>query len=347
MRIDKTDYIIVQELSKQPVINISKVARKLNFNTETVRYRLNRLIEKKRLMIFPNYDYTKMGLRQLLLFIHAHPSKVSKVPQYLDPIPYWIEKAKIYGQYHGFKYQFLLPEVGTALSDLLGLLEDLKKEAVIKQYTIIEVHNETWFAGSNYEVSSEDVEYLKAKIGGTGRPRAADGGRRRKVKVDLVDVQFIEHYMADATKKLVDIAQEIGITPQLLNYHIKQHIMKKKMIKGLNAIITPPYEKWSILSIMLTLKADIVEKIEQGLVERDICSRLYYPDGREKLVVDFIFKPESAVEILSFIEYLAEKDKVEEFSYVISRIDQTTYRPISAKLYNGREWVWDIKQYVR
>ena len=248
--LDELDIKIINLLRQNPR-NISWIARRLNLPIETVRYRVNRLCNRLKVVkVRADVDYHKIGLRALLVLVEAPSYEVTERYLNLDNAIFF---APMYGTIDGYLAIYLTPrEREHVIRDYLNVLRD---EGIIYFYRILELSEiirpfpqfDKYFNHKECRWNNDFLRWIKGIKRREVRPQEYEEG----VSLDEIDVLLLKELETDATTPLASIARKIGISPQNLEYHYKEHVLNRGLIRGFNIDFRGKLVETSLVKLML------------------------------------------------------------------------------------------------
>ncbi|MHA2359320.1 MAG: winged helix-turn-helix transcriptional regulator [Candidatus Thorarchaeota archaeon] len=137
--LDKTDAGIISAIQKDPSkISTSELSELLGIPDRTVRYRLNKLRERKLLKPPKMMTYErKIGLGEQLLLLQSIPEKEDTLVKILDGIDFFYYYAPTYGRYDGYMVYTMFPLVAPRM--VRQVAEELKEKGLVSDFYIFDL----------------------------------------------------------------------------------------------------------------------------------------------------------------------------------------------------------------
>lgn len=210
--------------------NLNKISRELSIPYPTLRFRMMRL-KSQGISILPAIDAQKLGLERVRVsFYLSHD-----VRNYTAFFGGLFQAAGLH--YFGrtllsqiFDCEFMVPYGSTSeLVKLLKALEEMKiiSTVVIRKLVWKEVlMMKTEFY--DYEHGEWDVDFSRF----VGNPSVKIPDASKPEKIDHYDLLIVKSLQIDPWANVVDIARELGITGNDVSYHLKKHVLGRKLVPG-------------------------------------------------------------------------------------------------------------------
>jgi DNA-binding Lrp family transcriptional regulator len=227
--LDETDRKILKVIEEQggnlPTAEFSKI---LNIPARTIRYRINKMKEKKFILepMVQTYE-RKLGMGEKLLILQSYPDKEELLSKILDASSIFYYFAPTYGRYDGFVVYTMYPLVRPNI--IRDLAEELKALDVIRDYFIFDLVDYkrqpiqiSSFIGESrfsWDKWSEDAEKVmksgcKLKVELEEFPS--------QVPFDYEDVKIITHMVENPTSTLKEIADHSSLSLAQVHKRVKR-----------------------------------------------------------------------------------------------------------------------------
>ena len=164
IELDEVDIRIIEELNRQIVPNVSKIAQKLRVSRETIRYRLNKLVREGKLTFYPKVNHVKIGLVRLQIFSVVSPKFEDDYKRGIKIIPYLVYNGKFYYKSsYGFLTSYFIPYGWSEIQMVTRLFEKLRESGIVKEYRIVECGEPVRFGYNFYveDLNLSDVERVE------------------------------------------------------------------------------------------------------------------------------------------------------------------------------------------
>jgi|GEM_PF-3897185 len=345
--LNELDIKIISLLRQNPR-NISWIARRLNVPIETVRYRVNRLCNKLKLIrVKANIDYYKIGLKAFLILVEAPSHDI--IEHYLN-LDNALVFSPIYGTIDGYIAIYLLSRGEENI--LPHYLDTLRKRGIISFYRVLELSDlvrpfprfDRYF---NYEKCKWEYNF-QGWVKELKRSKVRHRGYEEVINVDDVDALLLKELEEDAMTPLASIARKLGVSPQNLEYHYKEHILNRGLIRGFYIELRGRLTEGSIMTFMLIE----FESKEWGagfvetLMDKPFVHLFSYIKGKENYVaVFFRLNFEDYVTFLHAIKSLKDSGIINRADKFIMDIRFLSERGLPSLTYYSKG-TWELKKSI-
>ncbi|MEM4311820.1 MAG: hypothetical protein QXX95_05470 [Nitrososphaerales archaeon] len=246
--------------------NVRRLAHKLGLPVETVRYRIKKLLEKRRFRIHASLDYNKLGLVRhwaFLEFSKEYEGKELAVLRSLGQVGYLTYYCRTIPE-SILLAQFTLPKIFE--ENHQNFLEELKKIDVIKDYQLFK---SKWFRHLdfksefyNFKNFSWDIDWGSLK-NIEFKPEVFQS--EDVLSYDKKDLLILGKLQIDSFTSFIDMAKKLGIERKTLLYHYHNHIRKNKLVSKYLVRWTGDIEsvqRYTIIYLKAWIKNCTKEKME-------------------------------------------------------------------------------------
>ncbi|MDX9754172.1 MAG: Lrp/AsnC family transcriptional regulator [bacterium] len=228
MKIDKTDYKILYELDIDARQSYSKLAKKVRLSQESVRYRVNRLVQNGVIhKFFTVIDGSKLGYAMykiLLKLQNINEAKLQEIINYFIDHPQVVWVATLDGS-----YDLGMTILGEHILKLNKFIEELNQNFsfhINRRFFSVNVLGE--FLPRNYFVHKKRALNHTTSYS-IELPRA---------EVDEVDLQIIRELTDDGRRSAVEIARKVGVSPDTILQR-KKRLETEKIVTKYNILTNP------------------------------------------------------------------------------------------------------------
>lgn len=243
--LDSIDAQILTELASLDPRNISDLARAVKRPIETVRYRYNRMARILNLKLTSYVVYSKLGLKRVSVFCFLTPKNVKTVGKALENLDYWTYLARFYGVTEGYYCVYALPAEQSDF--LVKYLATMSQAGLIRHFVVHATGDPhvlaTNFRGLDFRDHTWRFEWSKW-LGELERDSAQTATgladpQDFSPSADKICIRVLERIEDNSSTSFVEIANEIGLTPQDIRYHYFRHIMGRGIVSGFRPTILP------------------------------------------------------------------------------------------------------------
>lgn len=227
IKLDLNDKKILFELDKNSRASLPEIARKVRLSKEVVFHRINRLIAEKIILRFHTVPASyRFGMIAYKVYLRL--SNISK-HDFDGFIDYLVETEEVFwiGACKGrwdLMFGIWAHDIESFFKIHDKILDRFSKFIQEKELSISRENiqfNRRWF----YYDSSEPVEFNF-------------GEKAQKLQLDQKDERILDLLADNSRIKLTDIAQKVGLSPNVVSYRVKE-MERKKIITGYKVLLNP------------------------------------------------------------------------------------------------------------
>jgi Lrp/AsnC family transcriptional regulator, leucine-responsive regulatory protein len=316
LELDKKDRKLLYLLDVNGRLPFTRLAKKTGMSKQLVKYRIARLESEGFIKgYFPMVDTSRLGFvtfRVYLKFRNLTPSKHEEIVDYLKRQKSIWAVVMLAGKWD--------VALGVAVKDIYDFYENWDK--LLEKYLVnvgdykISIYSPIYHYSKSYIIGEEDKSRVRV-LGG-----------REKAKFDDKDIQILIALSKNARMSLLDLSKKVRLTPESVNYRMKQ-LEKKEIIQGFRAMIDFSKLGYEFYKAEIRLSSLDRMKDIMGFCHRH--SNIYQLDktiGGETLEVEFHVK--SLREMLGIIDEFekAFPKLIERFDYItVLSEEKTVYMP--------------------
>jgi len=352
--LDTLDLKILEALGIYGPRNILTLAKTIQVPVTTVRDRIRSLRSHLSLYLRVSIYHTFIGLKKVFVFAKATPGHERSLWKALKTNGYWLYLTAIYGKPESFYGIYGIPIEKTEQFHLF--IDEIKKSKLAQSISLhwstciqtINLSNHWYDNKMSGWVFKWDKWINDIGNRGTNLPPTLSESVSYPQKADRIDIIILKELQKTADCKLSSIAKLLGISPQVVQYHFRNHVIAKGLIEGYEVSI-PHFEVSSdvhcfrfnfddekklagfALSLLNKPFARSVTKIygEDGLF-----SRIYLPRKQFRGFTD------SLGELIRY-------GMLRNYDYVIEDPSRSEAQTIPYELFQNNSWVYDHSGYLR
>ena len=251
---DIKDRKIVYELDKNSRISYSKIAKATNTSQETVRYRVNALLNKGIIQKFLTIlNTTKLGnsYYQIMLKLqNVNEEKKNKIIKFLNDHSKVAWMSTLEGTYDIAFILYVKNQI-----ELQKFIEELYNKFI--QYIMkktVSVHLYAEFFTRDYLINKERIDTTKTSY----------ASYERFIVLDKIDDKICSYLGKDSRISSVELSEKIGISPDAILQRLKK-LKKEEIILGYTIVLNQEKINQLHYKILLSLNNLSKEK-EQKLI---------------------------------------------------------------------------------
>jgi len=353
--LDFQDLAILEGLGIYGPRNVSEVARKLGFRTETLRKRLKRLPSRIFLRFYLSVYHTNLGLKKALIFAEATPGNEDLLFSCLKANDFWIYVSRYYGINEGCYGLYTIPK--DHCEDFERFARQLEKLGVARSVQIFwstcfqSVHSRTkWFDNKSRKwVFQWDKWIDEIPTRSTQLPYTLIDPKDWPVKGDELDVFIVKEMEKNPRIDLIDIARMLGVSQQVVEYHYKEHVLKRGLIEGFN-VLSFHFDMAISDTFVFILKFDNKERLARfasSLTDKPFVVGLGKILG-ENTIASVIYLPRP--EFRKFVDALSKLVRLgllQSYKYVILDFRNVQRQTISYEYFKDGSWIYDHNKHTQ
>ena len=226
IKLDFKDRKILYELDKNSKISYAQLSKKVSLSQESVRYRVNRLIQNKVIFkFFTKVDVSKLGLtfyKILIKFHNINEQKKEEIINYLvkQPIVAWAVATD--GSYD-ISFVILVKNLLDSKNFLSNFYQKYGQYISKKEFSVNLIGE---YLTRDYLIDKER----------TIREGTNYTTKSEKIEIDRTNLKIISFLTENSRTSAVDIATNLNISADSVLQRIKK-LEKEKIITGYNLVL--------------------------------------------------------------------------------------------------------------
>ncbi|MEM0287417.1 MAG: AsnC family protein [Nitrososphaerota archaeon] len=338
------DYLLVETIKQVGIANYSLIARLTGLNAETVRYRVNRHLQRLGLKVMVNLNFGELGFSSGFMVMVANYGSNDLL---FGKLHYLLFSGKAVGLE---KYYCVFSVPYRLKKKYYEFILTLKQEALLQDYEMIELD---WLRFPPFRAEFYDFGERKWKIDWNrldliqNESGVMTSYLERDSKVDEFDLKILRSMQEEPTISIAKIAKATGMNPRTIRYHHLEHVVKKKLILGNNIRWVAPYQSGKSSDLMQAVFIfRKVEKVGAANV-RKVFNRLpftWLEGGKEEgSYVAFVDIP---IELFhETMKYIEERLSLLSTKPEIVFLDSTKRFQLECEIFD-KKWGWSLPGYV-
>lgn len=321
---------------------------------ETLRKRLKRLTSNFFLRFHANIYHTYLGLKKAVVLAEATPGYEDLLLESLKRNDFWIFVSRCYGMFEGCVGIFTIPKDHCV--NFERFLDEIEKLSVARNIQFFwctcfhAVHSrcnwydresQTWhFKWDDWieEIPAEDTELPYTLVDPVGFP----------IKGDYIDVFISKELEKDATTSFTEIAEMLGVSPQLIGYHYHNHLIKRGLIESfeVNDFRFGTTSSNFLFFVFKFQSEEQLAKFASSLLDKPFV-RILGKVLEKNALFAHIYLPKP--EFRSFIDSLSiliRRDLLQSYSYVAQDLRKSSRQTISYEYFKRGTWIYDHEKHI-
>lgn len=351
---DLLDVRILTCLDKYGPRNVSVISRRLGAPYETVRKRLKRLVSRFFVEFPLSVFHTYIGLKKAFVFADAVLGYEDALFDSMKANDFWIYVGRYYGRCEGCYAIYTVPV------DYLGQFEDFVHELgetdiaqnvrVIWSTCLHTINpTENWFDPDsqrwvlNWKAWTEEIPEQ-----GTELPPTLVEPKEFPIKADDIDIVILAKLEPDYTRRMKDIAKILDMTPEAVEYHFKNHILKRGLIEK-SQVFFRRFDEATSDFFAFTFRFDNevkTAKFASSLLDKPFVYGLGKIIGENGLVAHICLPRREFRRFIRSLSGLVREGLLKEYKYLIEDFEKKEGQTISYEYFKEGSWNYDHKKHV-
>jgi len=352
--LDSLDVKILASLDRYGPRNISVIARELRVPYETVRKRFKRLVSRFFVKFPLNVYHTYIGLKKALVFADAVSGYEDSLFDCMKANDFWTYVGQYYGRCEGSYGIYTVPvgNLGQFKEFVRELGEtDVAQNARIRWSTCLHSVNatESWFNPDSRgwgfrweewleEIPSEGIELPPTLVEPEGFP----------IKADDKDILILAELEVDCTTKMKDVAKILNMTPEAVEYHYRNHILKRGLIEKAQVFFHRFDRAVSDFYVFVFRFEDGEKsaKFASSLLDKPFVYGLGKIIGENGLIAHFCLPRQEFRRFIRSLSELIRRGFLEAYEYLIEDYEKRKAQTISYEYFKDGAWVYNHEKHL-
>ena len=323
--LDSLDYTILDRLQLNP-FNLARISRDIKIPYHIVRRRVNRLLREYRIVrVYAEPIYPKLGLSIVVFILNK------QIETNIDlKIGYGSAKTKLLGEKTMLVYT--IPK--KFIRDLKKFIKILYGERTVIRYGVYD----KMIAGRK-DFRSMDEEYIDKLDSYKTYSTLYDQEYNTPESFDQIDLYIIKELQKDATTSITDIARILHVDKQLVDYHLKRHVLARKLVV-FNARVFKDMEKqplWIFLSDFSTNNYINIIPIAEAIARLPFTSSIFLSDFSMMLITNL--PTHLVLKLMQVLDRLLSRGIILDYEYYVQDPSFIPIRyTIPYRMYRNGAW---------
>ncbi len=351
-KLNLADLKVIETLAFYGPRNISKVSRKLQIPTETLRKRIKRIYSQSFLRFHVNVCHANLGLVTGVVFAEAVPGYENVLLDALKINDFWTFLGRCYGMFEGCVGIFPIPRERCCQFE--QFISEIERAGLARRIQVFwtsffhptpvlckwfDERTKTWnFDWEKWikEVKSADANSLPL----LDEPEVS-------VKANEIDVFLIKELEKNAAISFKRLAEKLGISPQLVGYHYYRHVLGRRLLESFRVTIFHFGENSEFSFFIFNFdEFEKLAKFTSTLLDKPFVKTLGKILGENKIYAYLYFPRSEFRTFLKALSRLVREGILESYYYVIQDLDNSAREIIPFQCFKEGRWVYNHKGYV-
>ena len=352
--LDSLDIKILEALGVYGPRSITKLARRINVPTSTMRDRIKNLKSHFSLLLRVSVYHTFIGLKKAFVFARATPGHERLLWESMKANGYWLYLTARYDAPESFYGIYGIPiDHMEEFEQFVKQIQKLRIAQSIDLFWSTCIHTvnltDNWYDHESDQWVFEWDKWIgDIESQGTSLPYTLVEPESYPQKADRIDIIILKELQKNAECKLRDIAKLLDVFPQTVQYHFKKHVIAKDLIEGY-VVSLPHFEtvsdsycfrfnfhdQKSMAKFALSLKdKPFVRSIGKIFGKNALFIHIYLPRKEFRGFTDSLSK-------------LIRNGLMKSYDYTIEDLSRKEAQTISYEFFKDKTWIYDHKEYMK
>jgi len=353
-RFDPLDIKILEALGVYGPRSVSKLAKRINVPVSTVRDRIKNLKSHFSLLLKAGTYHTFIGLKKAFVFARATPGYERLLWESMKANGYWLYLTGRYDTPESFYGIYGIPIDHTKeFEQFLKEIKKLKTAQNIDLFWSTSIHTvnitDNWY---DHELEQWVFEWSKwiesIESQGTSLPYTIVEPQSYPQKADRIDIIILKELEKNAECRLRDIAKLLDISPQIVQYHFKKHVIAKGLIEGY-IVFLPHFEA---LSDSYCFRFNFhneknMAKFALSLKDKPFVRSIGKIFGKSGLFIHIYLPRKEFRGFTGALSKLIRNGLMRNYDYVIEDPSRKQVQTISYEFFKDKLWIYDHEKHMK
>jgi DNA-binding Lrp family transcriptional regulator len=336
--------------------NISKAAKTIGISRKALRLRIKRMWSDPRffLRIYISVYHTNLGLKKCVVFSEAKPGMENLLFDCLKANDFWLYICRSYGMGEGCTAVYAIPI--EHCKEFERFAHEIRRLGVAEN---VKVYWSTCFQGGRityewFDVSQEKwvfrwddwVKEIQAQS--IDLPFTLIEAKEYRNYADETDLKILEKLEEDATRSLSYVAESLGLSRQLVQYHYRNHIVARNLLEGYEVFVMR-YSDSSYIMAYFVINFHNYEdfaKFTRSLLNKSFVITMGKVFGGNSLIVEVFLPIDEFRKFIDTLSAMVRMKLIRDYRYAIQDLRIRRRQTIWPKFFNGNSWVYNHEDYI-
>jgi DNA-binding Lrp family transcriptional regulator len=165
---------------------------------------------------------------------------------------------------------------------------------------------------------------------------------------DEIDVQMLMKLEADATRSVKEIAEMLGISRQLAQFHYKEHLIARRLIEGYEVFVMRYGDSLSVMVYCVVSFHDYetFARFARSLLNKFFVITMGKVLGENALIVEVFLPIDEFRNFIDALSRLAKMKLVKSYRYAMQDLRIRSRQTFSAEFFKDGSWIYDHKKHM-
>jgi DNA-binding Lrp family transcriptional regulator len=356
VKVSALDVKILRALGEKTPRNLAEVARSLGIPTRTVHFRISRMSNKVHLRLSSSIFHAKLGMKRAVVFADTFLGFENLLFECLKANDFWEYVNRCYGSSESCFAIYTIPvEYEPRFEKFLQEIKNLNIAKNIRFYWTSSFQYsrvvDKWFDLDklewvfSWESWINEIENSPAKL-----PQTLAMPEDFENRADKVDVLLLKELEKDATAPLNEVAQKLGISPQLIHYHYEEHVVKKEMLAGFQVFFFRHDRELleTVIFIFQFFNEEGMARFAMSLLDKPFTLFVSRVLDDLALIVEFSFPKTEFRSLIDSLSTMARRKLIKDYTYYIQdlRPTVTSRQTLPYDFFKNNKWIYNHEEHL-
>lgn len=347
-KLTTTDVRVLEALALYDPRNKSKVAAHLNMPRETLCHRIKYLRSHFSLYLQANLYHTNIGLRKAMVFVESKSGYEELVSRCLKSNDYWLYVTQCIGSPKCLATYGIPAGKEEEFDEFLNKLREADPIRCVDFFWSTCIHNvnttSVWFDETSEKWTFPWNSWLE-EISTCHRelPYTLKEPEGYFQKADWIDIMILKELEKSYVVKLTELARKLGTSKQLIEYHLKNHIVREQMLEGPQILAAHYKDLWPETCLFMFTFKDYssFSKFAGSLMNKPFVRALGKVYHQNQLFARIYLPREELRNFAEALSKLVRTEFLDTYEYFIEDATTTMRQTISYEFFKDNKWEYD------
>jgi DNA-binding Lrp family transcriptional regulator len=298
--------------------------------------------------------HTKIGLKKAFVIAKAQPGNEQLLFDCMKANDFWLYVCRSYGMGEGCTAIYALPV--EHIQEFEEFAHELKRLGVARS---VQIYWSTCFQGGRitpdwFDAQSEEWTFhwndwiKEVQVQTTDLPYTLVEPESYAVCADNIDIQTLMWLESDGTTTINDVAQNIGISRQLAQFHFQRHLLDRNLIEGYD-IFAMRYGDSPFVMAYFTVSFhdyDTYAKFARSLLDKFFVLTMGKIIGHNGLLFEVFLPTDEFRKFVDTLSKMAQMKLLRAYKYVIQDLRMRSRQTFSGEFFKNGSWTYDHKRHM-
>ena len=355
-RFRPVDAKILEAVARLGPRNFMTVAREVGIQRESLRYRLNRMQSDPSIFLrcHSTTYHTNLGLRKAVSVLTATPGQESLLFECLKVNGFWIYLSRFYGKGEGCLATYTVPFERS--EEFEAFIQRIKELGVAETSTVYWSTcfqpgklTSAWFDEETGEWSFHWDKWIEqVQNESSNLPFTLKEPERFSNYADHTDVIILKELEKDATKSIKDMADMLGMSPQITLYHYRKHVIGRKLLEDFEIFAYPnDSARCDMYFFFFSFTSyETMAKFANSLLDKHFVRYVGKILNENKILSEMLLPRDEFRRFIDKLSLLARMNLIKDYEYVVMDLKTGQRQTFPYEFFKDEKWTYDHNQHI-